>query len=134
MDYHIKFPSQTKNVSIIESMIDDLSEKFKLTSEKYGNILISIIEAVNNAIMHGNNMDSSKFVEVSYILEGTLLRFHVADEGKGFDFLHTPDPTTPDNIEKPHGRGIFLMHHLVDELNYYKNGSVLELVFDLKQD
>ena len=50
----IKIPSLTENVSVVESFIDNLKDKISLSDNIYGNILISVTEAVNNAIVHGN--------------------------------------------------------------------------------
>ena len=55
----------------------------------------------------------------------------VFDEGNGFDFNDLPDPTSPENIEKPQGRGIFLMNHLADEVNFIENGNVVQLKFTI---
>ena len=53
------------------------------------------------------------------------------DEGPGFDFNNLADPTAPENIEKPGGRGIFLMQNLCDEVNFSKNGAAVEMVYNL---
>ena len=81
--------------------------------ELYGNILIALSEAVNNAIIHGNkNIVDKEALVVASFADG-LLTFTVSDQGDGFNFLDLPDPTLPENIEKPQGRG-FLMNHLSD--------------------
>ena len=53
----------------------------------------------------------------------------IKDEGIGFDFRNLPDPTSPENLDKPSGRGVFLMNHLSDEVNFANNGSLVELSF-----
>ena len=58
-----------------------------------------------------------------------MIKFRVEDEGKGFDFHNLPDPTSPENLEKPGGRGIFLMKHLADEVDFSEQGKVVELSF-----
>lgn len=127
----INFPSQIKNVSYAENLVDEISEKYDLSSEIYGNILVSLVEAVNNAVTHGNKLDPNKVVKIKCVLENDLLEFVVTDEGKGFDFERLPDPTLPENIEKPDGRGIFLMKHLSDGVSFSKNGSEVTLVFKI---
>jgi len=114
---------------MIESFIDNAREKFSLDDDIYGNIMIAITEAVNNAIRHGNNSDSSKNVSLSLTLEKSLIKFKVQDEGDGFDYENLPDPTAPENIEKPGGRGIFLMKHLSDEVEFKEGGRIVELSF-----
>jgi serine/threonine-protein kinase RsbW len=126
---HIEIPSISENIRMIESFIDNAREKFSLDDDIYGNIMIAITEAVNNAIRHGNNSDSSKNVSLSLTLEKSLIKFKVQDEGDGFDYENLPDPTAPENIEKPGGRGIFLMKHLSDEVEFKEGGRIVELSF-----
>jgi serine/threonine-protein kinase RsbW len=126
---HIEVPSLSENIRMIESFIDNAKEKFQLDDDIYGNIMIAITEAVNNAIKHGNQSDSSKNVSLSLSLDDSLIKFIVEDEGQGFDFENLPDPTAPENIEKPGGRGIFLMKHLSDEVKFKEGGRIVELSF-----
>jgi serine/threonine-protein kinase RsbW len=126
---HIEVPSLSENIRMIESFIDNAKEKFQLDDDIYGNIMIAITEAVNNAIKHGNRSDSSKNVSLSLSLDDSLIKFRVEDEGQGFDYENLPDPTAPENIEKPGGRGIFLMKHLSDEVEFKEGGRIVELSF-----
>ena len=114
---------------MIESFIDNAKEKFHLDDDIYGNIMIAVTEAVNNAIKHGNKADSTRNVYLSLTLNENLLKFSVKDEGNGFDYANLPDPTAPENLEKPGGRGIFLMKHLSDEVEFKEKGKVVELSF-----
>jgi serine/threonine-protein kinase RsbW len=125
----VQIPSIADNIRMIESFIDNAKERFHLNEDIYGNIMIAVTEAVNNAIKHGNKSDSSKNVFLSLSLDENLLRFIIKDEGFGFDFHSLPDPTAPENIDKPGGRGIFLMRHLSDDVNFKDNGRVVELSF-----
>jgi serine/threonine-protein kinase RsbW len=125
----IEIPSLSDNIRMIESFIDNAKEKFHLNEDIYGNIMIAVTEAVNNAIRHGNKGDSSKNVSLGLSLEDGLIKFRIEDEGHGFDFHHLPDPTAPENLEKPGGRGIFLMKHLADEVDFSEEGKVVELSF-----
>lgn len=126
---NIQIPSLSDNIRIIESFIDNAKEKFALNDDIYGNIMISVTESVNNAIKHGNGNEASKNVSISLFLNNSQISFKVEDEGKGFDYDNLPDPTAPENIEKPGGRGIFLMKHLADEVVFSNNGSIVELIF-----
>jgi len=125
----IEIPSLNENVRMIESFIDNAREKFQLNDDIYGNIMIAVTEAVNNAIKHGNAGNSSKNVALSLSMEENVIRFRIEDEGHGFDFHNLPDPTSPENLEKPGGRGIFLMKHLSDEVDFIEGGKVVELGF-----
>lgn len=125
----IQVPSMMENIRMIESFIDNAKEKFELDDDIYGNIMIAVTEAVNNAIKHGNNGNKSKNVYLSLSLEESLIKFVVMDEGSGFNYESLPDPTAPENLEKPGGRGIFLMKHLSDEVEFKDNGRIVELSF-----
>ena len=125
----IQIPSIIENIRIIESFIDNAKEKFQLDDDIYGNIMIAVTEAVNNAIKHGNQGNKSKNVSLSLSLNDGVIRFLIKDEGKGFNYDNLPDPTAPENIEKPGGRGIFLMRHLSDEVEFKEGGKEVELRF-----
>jgi serine/threonine-protein kinase RsbW len=129
----IEIPSLAENIRIIESFIDNAKEKYHLNDDIYGNIMIAVTEAVNNAIKHGNKDNSAKNVSISLSLEEGMIKFKVQDEGSGFDFHQLPDPTLPENISRPGGRGIFLMKHLSDEVDFKENGKVVELSFYVNQ-
>jgi len=125
----IQVPSITENIRMIESFIDNAKERYQLDDDIYGNIMIAVTEAVNNAIKHGNANNKSKNVFLSLSLHKNLIQFIVKDEGSGFNYENLPDPTAPENLEKPGGRGIFLMKNLSDEVNFKENGRVVELSF-----
>jgi serine/threonine-protein kinase RsbW len=125
----IQFPSLDENIRIVESFIDNAKDKFRLDDDIYGNIMVAVTESVNNAIRHGNLNDKRKNVYLSVVFNENQIRFIIEDEGKGFDFHNLPDPTSPENLDKPSGRGIFLMRHLSDEVSFRNNGSIVELCF-----
>jgi serine/threonine-protein kinase RsbW len=125
----IEVPALAENIRMIESFIDNVKEEFHLDDDIYGNIMIAVTEAVNNAIKHGSRNDSRKNVSLSLSLEDTTIRFKVEDQGEGFDYEHLPDPTSPENLEKPGGRGIFLMKNLSDEVDFRDGGRTVELSF-----
>lgn len=125
----VHFPSLDENIRIVESFIDNAKEKFNLDDDIYGNIMVAVTESVNNAIRHGNKSDKKKNVHLTLSLNDNLIRFIVKDEGIGFDYHNLPDPTAPENIDKPSGRGIFLMKHLSDEVTFKNKGSEVELCF-----
>ena len=127
----IQNPSLVENIRIVESFIDNAKDQFKISDDLYANIMVAVTESVNNAIRHGNNSDKDKSVNLSLILEDKAIKFIVEDQGQGFDFNNLPDPTAPENIDKPGGRGIFLMQNLCDEVNFSNNGTTVEMVFNL---
>ncbi len=130
-EHKIGFPSRMENMTLVEKFIDDVCEDYNINEDYYGNILIALTEAVNNAIRHGNKLDPEKNITVTFDSRGNVLLFAVEDEGSGFNFDTLPDPTDPANIEKPHGRGVFLMRNLADEVTFDNNGRRVELHFRL---
>lgn len=125
----IHFPSRIENLTLVEKMIDEVCEQFKVNQDHYGNILIALTEAVNNAILHGNKQDPGKNITLCFENKDQDLLFMVQDEGSGFNFQDLPDPTDPANIEKPNGRGVFLMRNLADEVTFSSDGRRVQLRF-----
>ncbi len=125
----ISIPSLSENIRIVESFIDNAKEKFDLNDDIYGNIMIAVTESVNNAIIHGNQGNKEKNVFLSLNMEDNTIVFNVSDEGQGFDYNALPDPTAPENIDKPGGRGIFLMKALSDELSFEEERKKVKLSF-----
>ena len=127
----LRLSSNSRNVSDVESFVEKVAQRYKISPDVYGNILISLTEAVNNAISHGNGNDESKTVEVKLKETGNTLAFQVKDEGRGFDYDSLPDPTAPENLTRIGGRGVFLMHQLSDEVDFQDNGSTVEMRFSI---
>ncbi len=125
-----QLPSSIESLSLVEQIIEDIKNLRGIPEELYGNILVSVTEAVNNAIRHGNQMDSSTLIEFSYEFGDKEIKFSVKDEGPGFDRSLIPDPTHPDNLEKPDGRGIFIMESLSDEVEFKDGGSLVCIKFN----
>ena len=127
----VKIPSIKENVSVVESFIENVGEKIKIEESIYGNVLVSVTEAVNNAIVHGNKEDKTKKVRLGLKKNKKSVRFVVEDEGVGFDYNNLPDPTSPKNLDKVKGRGIFLIKSLSDKTTFKNGGRMIEMLFKL---
>ena len=125
----ITINSDVENLKIVETVVDTLSKKLGIPDEVYGKILISTVEAVNNAILHGNKGDTKKMVKVDFTADGNFFNVTVTDEGEGFEYNNLPDPTDPKNIENLHGRGVFLMRNLCDEIVFNDSGNEVKMQF-----
>ncbi len=131
MEKNVSLTSKLENLREIEKIVDEISADHNIGTEVYGNILIACLEAVNNAISHGNKLDPAKKVEVKFIIEENKLVVITKDQGAGFDYENVPDPTAPENIENIDGRGIFLMRQLSDGLQFHEDGRISEMIFHL---
>lgn len=129
MERTITIPSKLEQISLIEKVIDEISEQLTITPDVYGKILIATIEGVNNAIVHGNKLDQKKNVTITFKVNEKEIFIKISDQGPGFDPNSIPDPTVPENIENISGRGVFLMKKLSDSIKFENNGSTVELHF-----
>jgi serine/threonine-protein kinase RsbW len=123
--------SQPESLSAVEKIVEDIKNKFNVSEDAYGNMLVALTEAVSNAIYHGNQLNPKKKINLSYQFSDGSLSFTIADQGTGFDYYNLPDPTAPENLEKECGRGIFLMKHLSDQVIFSEDGRVVELFFKI---
>ena len=127
----IVFTSKLENIILIDEFISELRNHYIIDNHKYMDIRLSVLEAVNNAIIHGNQLDSSKKVVVSEELDNDYLVVRITDQGGGFDPSKVQDPTCKEDLSLPGGRGIHLMRHLTDQIDYLKNGQSVILRFKL---
>ncbi len=121
--------SKTNNIAMIEPYLKEIIAKNHICSERYADILISLTEAVNNAIIHGNHQDETKYVKINMTEGDQGVIFSVTDEGSGFDPADVPDPTTEQFIECCGGRGVFIIKSLADSVRYEDNGCTVQMRF-----
>lgn len=121
--------SHPKNIAQVEPYVSKVVKQYEINEELFGNMLITLTEAVSNAIIHGNSAKISKKVFISTNCSGRKICFTVQDEGGGFDPDELPDPTAPENILTPGGRGVFLMRQLSDAVTFDDNGRIVILEF-----
>ncbi len=127
----LRIPSSSENMVLVEKLIDDVCAKELVSEDDYGNILVALTEAVNNAMYHGNKANPDKKVDISLKKDKDKVSFTIKDEGPGFDYDNLPDPTSPENLENPNGRGVFLMRSLAENVSFEDNGSTVILDFKL---
>jgi len=131
MNKNLKIESNINNLRVVENAIDEVTSEIGIKDDNYGKILVSTLEAVNNAILHGNNSNPKKFVNIAIVFNNSELKIKVTDEGHGFRPEKVQDPTTPTNIVQINGRGIFLMSHLADKISYSKRGNAVTMTFKI---
>jgi serine/threonine-protein kinase RsbW len=88
-------------------------------------IVMALEEALINAMKHGNQLDPTKKVHVTYRIEQTVFEVHIRDEGPGFDPSDVPDPTDVENLERPCGRGLLMMRYYMSEVRYNETGNAV---------
>lgn len=125
----LSIPSDFSALGKVETLVDDVCARLEVNEDYYGNVLIAVTEAVNNAIEHGNKFSDDLKVDLSVGDKQTDFCFSVRDYGSGFDFDNLPDPTAPENVEKINGRGIYLMRSLAEEVVFDDNGRSVSIYF-----
>lgn len=128
---HRKLQIESRQVSlrIVEKTIDEVTSELGISQDSYGKILVSTMEGVNNAILHGNKSIPEKLVNIEFKCTGKELKVKIKDQGCGFRPEEVPDPTKPETIEELNGRGVFLMSKLADKIEYSKKGNIVTMTF-----
>jgi serine/threonine-protein kinase RsbW len=118
-------------ISLMHSILEYLLkrvEKVGLINPENSNLFVALDEAFVNAVKHGNQFDVKKNVRITAEVSTKEARFTVEDEGEGFDVSAIPDPLDPENLFKTSGRGVLLIHNIMDEVHYNERGNRLEMI------
>jgi len=131
----ILFQSDLSMTDCVEEFFRTAVKRWDLEDDRIDWIALSLREAVNNAIIHGNSNLFEKKVEVVMEANEKNIVFKIWDEGRGFDINSLPDPTTEENLLRPHGRGIFLISKFVDGVKFIcrETGFGIELKVNLSK-
>jgi len=127
----LKLASRIEAVNEAATAVAGLVTPSGIGDEAAFGIDIAVREAVTNAVLHGNQLDESKFVEIHVKSSPQVVEIYVHDQGSGFDPLAVPDPTKAENILKTSGRGIFLMRNFMDEVEWSihpRGGTTVHMV------
>jgi serine/threonine-protein kinase RsbW len=118
--------------SAIDAVVRSIMEVVRKTGCATGKedcIELALSEAIANAVIHGAKADPSKVVECDVACDETRgLLVVVRDPGPGFDPGSIPSPVQGENIYSHHGRGIFLINQLMDEVQFHKNGTEIHMI------
>lgn len=125
--------SKFEEMERLEPFIDELKHWADVNGEDSNRIMLAVSEAVNNAIMHGNNENPEKQVVVlsTFDEENRILTISVEDEGEGFDPEEIPDPLKEENLLNESGRGVYLIRQYADDVHFSKGGSKVTIIFQL---
>jgi len=133
MDVHrLKLKSNPGCLKTVKQWLDEIAIKYGVCESLYPDILISLTEAVNNAIYHGNRGDEQKRIVVVCKVKKNKLKFEVHDQGEGFNPDEVPDPRTGDRVETENGRGVLIMKSLAHKVRFKRKGTLVEMTFKYK--
>jgi serine/threonine-protein kinase RsbW len=107
---------------VLDEMLAELEARHWCLHDVFA-VHLAIEEALVNAIKHGNHSDPDKHVRVRCRMSPDLIRVEISDEGPGFDPDVLPDPTNPDRLECPGGRGVMLMKAFMSRVEYGGRGN-----------
>jgi len=133
--FRMTLHSNPKQVSRVEGFLNRINRIAHLDEIQFHKLMVSLTEAVNNAIIHGNKSNEAKRVKITCELMPGRLVMLVHDEGKGFKPNKVRSPLKDKNLLLESGRGIFLMRTLMDKVvfEFSRTGSEVQLWLDLKK-
>jgi serine/threonine-protein kinase RsbW len=128
VELHQSFPSHIQAISPSVDQVLRFMRNCRKADGSESEIETALREAVTNAVVHGNGEDPRKrvYVDCRCRMDGEV-SVTVRDEGQGFDTAAVPDPTASANRLLPHGRGIYLMQSLMDEVSFEEGGTVVHM-------
>jgi serine/threonine-protein kinase RsbW len=122
--------SRLENLSMVHALIQSIARQHEMDEEMENALIIAVIEAGTNAIQHGNAFADDKSVSFLFTVSPGEITIRVDDSGNGFDPDRVSDPTDSEHILSPHGRGIYLMRSLMDDVRFGRrsgNGTTVTL-------
>ena len=129
--YTLQLPSRPASIIQLESLIENIADKYQVADDTFANMMTCLSEAVINAMVHGNQLDADKLVIINAEIDQRRVVWTVTDEGEGFNPNQLPDPTAPENLEALTGRGVFIMKQLADQCIFNDRGNEIELHFKI---
>ena len=114
----LSLPSRIDTVATAAAAVAEFLTRSGISEDVAFGIDMAVREAVTNAVLHGNQQDENKTVDVTLKSSPEAVEISVHDQGAGFNPEEIPDPTAEENILKASGRGIFFMRSFMDEVNW----------------
>lgn len=131
MERDLVIGSRLSDLTKVRNFLEQIFSESELDRRHFNRVFLCLSEAVNNSMLHGNDLDESKSVFISAKFEDGTFTFEVEDEGCGFDYDHVSDPRFSENLRKERGRGLFLMRHFADDLQFLDGGSRVRIKYRL---
>jgi serine/threonine-protein kinase RsbW len=121
--------AETTAVDPVVQGVMDIVKQMQCASGKEDAIELALTEALANAVVHGAKADPSKIIECDVACdEARGMLIVVRDPGSGFDPASLPNPCQGEQIYSDHGRGIYLINQLMDEVKFLKNGTEIHML------
>lgn len=133
MERSLVISSQLTNINQVRIFLEKFYKEFSLSRNSFNYVFLGISEAVGNAILHGNQLNTEKSVFIKLNLYGNQLHIEVEDEGDGFCDNLLFDPTLPENIKGENGRGIYIIRQIADELVFKEDGRKIYMLFTIEE-
>jgi serine/threonine-protein kinase RsbW len=118
LNANLVLASRFENIEVAERALVDLCHRAGCGDDEEYWLITALREAVANAVRHGNQQDPGRVVTVAYEIVNSTITIRVEDEGDGFDPADIPDPTDPENLLRPSGRGIFYMRQFMNRVDF----------------
>ena len=119
----IEIPSKVMYIKKVSHEILGHLQHFNIDKSIQFDVRLAVEEAVRNSIEHGHFHDEELPIAILYTVDKEKIKIRIEDKGEGFDIEKIPDPRTKDNIMRGGGRGVFLIHKLMDKVEYNKKGN-----------
>jgi serine/threonine-protein kinase RsbW len=127
----LNLPSRLESVEAAATEAERFATQNGFDEEVRSAIDMAVREAVANAVKHGNLLDETKSVEITFENRSEGFEITVRDFGEGFAVEEIPDPTHPENILKASGRGILFMRSFMDTVewsNHAQGGMIVKML------
>lgn len=129
--HHLTLESAPESIRLVDPFLMGIHAVAGLAPERYHDVLLAMTEAVNNAMIHGNRMDPKKPVTVDVRIDNGTFIAVVTDQGGGFDPASLPDPRDPENLLREGGRGVFLIQHLADSVEFRRTDTGMAVMLKI---
>jgi serine/threonine-protein kinase RsbW len=123
----VVIPSDLAAARELQGEIEAALQTVQFAETEIFAIKMAVEEALVNAIKHGNQLDPAKSVTVEYRVHAERFEVRITDQGPGFDPEDVPDPTAPENLERPCGRGLLLIRYYMTDVAFADNGSTIAM-------
>lgn len=133
MERELVISSNLENIDKVRMFLEEIFAELNLNQSNFNQVFLGLSEALTNSIIHGNKFNASKNVCIKVNCLLSKLFIEITDEGDGFYIDCLKDPVCLENLKKENGRGIFLIRHYADEVDYLDGGRKVRIKYNLSQ-